>query len=79
MKKFRRKFSKEFKLTALRRLEAGESVNEVARALSMDASAVRRWRREWSTQGAPAKSAASPATRPRWNKRWAGRPGRSIF
>ncbi len=30
MKKFRRKFGKEFKLTALRRIEAGESVNEVA-------------------------------------------------
>ena len=30
MKKFCRKFGKEFKLTALRRIEAGESVNEVA-------------------------------------------------
>ena len=51
MKKFRRKFGKEFKLTALRRIEAGESVNEVARALEMDPSDVRRWRRELSTQG----------------------------
>ena len=51
MKKSRRKFGKEFQLTALRRIEAGESVNEVARALEMDPSDVRRWRREWSTQG----------------------------
>ena len=45
MKKSRRKFSKEFKLTALRHIWGGESVNEVARALEMDASDVRRWRR----------------------------------
>ena len=51
MKKSRRKFGKEFKLTVLRRIAAGESVNEVARALEMDPSDVRRWRRELSTQG----------------------------
>jgi hypothetical protein len=31
---FRRKFTREFKLTAVRRLEAGQSVGEVARALA---------------------------------------------
>ena len=51
MKQSRRKFSKECKLTALRRIEAGESVNEVARALEMDPSDVRRWRRELSRHG----------------------------
>ena len=51
MKRFRRKFSKEFKLTVLRRIAAGESVNEVARALEMDPRDVRRWRRELSTHG----------------------------
>ncbi len=51
MKKSRRKFGKEFKLTVLRRIAVGESVNEVARALEMDPSDVRRWRRELSTHG----------------------------
>ena len=51
MRKSRRKFGKEFKLTVLCRIAAGESVNEVARALEMDPSDVRRWRRELSTHG----------------------------
>ena len=42
----RRKFSKEFKLTAIRRLQSGQSTAEVARALEVHPSELYRWRRE---------------------------------
>jgi transposase-like protein len=41
---FRRKFTREFKLTAVRRLEAGQSTAEVARALEVHPSTLRDWR-----------------------------------
>ena len=43
----RRKFTKEFKVTAIRRLEAGASVAEVARAFEVNANVLHRWRREF--------------------------------
>jgi transposase len=43
----RRKFSKEFKLAALRRLETGVSVAEVARACELNPHVLERWRREY--------------------------------
>ena len=43
----RRQFTKEFKLTAVRRLEMGVSVAEVARALEVNANVLHRWRREF--------------------------------
>ena len=43
----RRKFSKEFKLAAVRRLEMGASVAEVARACEVNANVLHRWRREF--------------------------------
>jgi transposase-like protein len=49
--KSRRKFSKEFKQTAVRRLESGQSVGEVARALEVHPSDLHRWRRELREQG----------------------------
>jgi transposase len=52
----RRKFSKEFKLTAVGRLESGQSVAEVARALEVHPSDLHRWRRELAEQGARAFS-----------------------
>jgi transposase-like protein len=52
----RRKFSKEFKLTAVRRLESGQSVAEVARALEVHPSDLHRWRREWQEYGVRAFS-----------------------
>ena len=44
---FRRQFTKEFKLAAVRRLEQGVSIAEVARALEVNANVLHRWRREF--------------------------------
>src|SRR5215471_3486696 len=43
----RRQFTREFKLTAVRRLEEGVSLGEVARALEVNANVLHRWRREF--------------------------------
>ncbi len=42
----RRQFTKEFKLAAVRRLEQGVSVAEVARAMEVNPNTLHRWRRE---------------------------------
>jgi len=44
--KSRRKFSKEFKQTAINRLNSGQTAAEVARALEVHPSDLHRWRRE---------------------------------
>src|SRR5579871_1309810 len=49
--KSRRKFSKDFKQTAVSRLNSGQSVAEVARALEVDPSDLHRWRRELQDHG----------------------------
>ena len=43
----RRKFTKEFKLAAVRRLEMGASLAEVARACEVNPNVLHRWRREF--------------------------------
>src|SRR5579885_3435969 len=43
----RRQFTREFKLAALQRLEAGASVAEVARAFEVNPNVLHRWRREF--------------------------------
>jgi transposase len=43
----RRKFTKEFKLAAVRRLETGASIAEVARACEVSPNVLHRWRREF--------------------------------
>ena len=43
----RRQFTKEFKLAAVRRLEQGVSMAEVARALEVNPNVLHRWRREF--------------------------------
>jgi transposase-like protein len=43
---WRRIFTKEFKLAAVRRLEQGASLGEVARALEVNPNVLHRWRRE---------------------------------
>ena len=43
----RRQFTKEFKLAAVRRLEAGVSLAEVARGLEVSPNVLQRWRREF--------------------------------
>lgn len=54
----RRKFTKEFKLTAVRRLESGQSVAEVSRALEVHPGDLHRWRRELAKHGERAFSGA---------------------
>jgi transposase len=49
--KARRKFTKEFKQTAVRRLNSGQNMAEVARALEVHPSDLYRWRRELEDHG----------------------------
>jgi transposase len=50
----RRSFTKEFKEAAIRRLELGASIAEVARACEVNANVLHRWRRELRHHGAQA-------------------------
>ena len=50
----RRKFTKEFQEAAVRRLELGASVAEVARACEVNPNVLQRWRREWHEPGVKA-------------------------
>ena len=43
----RRRFTREFKLAAIQRLEQGISIAEVARALEVNANVLHRWRSEF--------------------------------
>ncbi len=43
----RRQFTREFKLTAIRQIEQGISIGELARALEVNANVLHRWRREF--------------------------------
>ena len=43
----RRQFTKEFKLAAVRRLEQGIAIAEMARALEVNPNVLHRWRREF--------------------------------
>jgi transposase-like protein len=56
MKLSRRKFTKEFKEEAVRRLELGASLAEVARACEVNPNVLHRWRRELRDYGAKAFS-----------------------
>ena len=47
----RRKFSKEFKVAAIRRLRGGQTAAEVARALEVHPSELHRWRHELDEHG----------------------------
>lgn len=50
----RRKFTKEFKEEAVRRLELGASLAEVARACEVNPNVLHRWRRELRDYGVKA-------------------------
>ena len=50
----RRKFTKEFKEEAIRRLELGVSLAEVARACEVNPNVLHRWRRELREYGGKA-------------------------
>ena len=45
-----RKFTREFKLAALRRLAAGKSCAQLARELELHENVLRRWQREFEAQ-----------------------------
>ena len=76
--KSRRKFTKEFKQTAVRRLNGGQGVAEVARALEVHPSDLHRWRRELQEHGvrSTARERSAPKKRkwPSWSARSASRP-----
>ena len=61
----RRQFTKEFKLAAIRRLEAGVSLAEVSRGLEVSPNVLHRWQREF--RQAPGK-AFSGNGKPRWSE-----------
>ena len=50
----RRRFTREFKLAAVKRLEQGASIGEVARACEVNPSVLHRWRLEVRRGGARA-------------------------
>jgi len=52
--KVHRKFTKEFKEEAVRRVNGGQSLSEVARALEVNPGDLHRWRRELQEYGARA-------------------------
>jgi transposase len=56
MSQSRRNFTKEFKQAAIRRLQLGASVAEVARACEVNPNVLHRWRRELREQGTQAFS-----------------------
>jgi transposase len=56
--KSKRKFSREFKQTAIRQMAGGKSAAEVARALEVHPSDLYRWRRELNEHGAQAFTGA---------------------
>src|SRR6266851_538571 len=61
----RRQFTQEFKLAAVRRLEQGISIAEVARGLEVNPNVLHRWRREFR-QG---PGNAFPGNgKPRWSE-----------
>jgi transposase-like protein len=56
MNQGRRKFTKEFKEAAVRRLELGASLAEVARACEVNANVLHRWKKELHELGTKAFS-----------------------
>jgi transposase-like protein len=79
----RRQFTKEFKLAAVRRLEEGISIAEVARGLEVNPNVLHRWRREFR-QGRATRfremdsGAGRRGGLPSWSGRSASRRWRSI-
>jgi transposase-like protein len=60
----RRQFTREFKLAAVRRLEAGVSIAEVARGLEVNPNVLHRWRLEF--RQAPGNAFPGHGS-PRWS------------
>ena len=80
----RRKFTREFKLSAVRRLEMGVSMAELARAIEVNPNTLHRWRREHLEGPGNAflgrgKCAGQKGGLPSWSARWDSRLWRLIF
>jgi transposase-like protein len=80
----RRQFTRDFKLTAVRQLEQGIPVGEVARALEVNPNVLHRWRREVRQgRGMPFRAGETAAGRKAASRNWSGRSAdrhwRSIF
>jgi transposase len=61
----RRKFTREVKMAAVRRLETGSSIAEVARAFEVNPNVLHRWRREFRQGSGNAFPGAGKA---RWDE-----------
>jgi transposase-like protein len=61
MRLSRRKFTREFKLAALERVERGESLAAVARALEINPNLLQRWRQEF--RASPSSAFPGPGQR----------------
>ena len=60
----RRKFTQEFKLSAVRRLQTGVPLDELARAIEVHPSILHRWRKEHLKDGGNAFPGAGKARGP---------------
>jgi transposase-like protein len=60
----RRKFTREFKLSAIRRLETGVPIAELARAIEVHPGILRRWQKEHLRDAGNAFSGAGKARGP---------------
>ena len=80
----RRRFTREFKLAAVQRLEQGVSIAEVARALEVNPNVLHRWGGSFGKDRATrfpvtGNGAGRKGALPSWNVRSANRHWRSIF
>lgn len=73
----RRQFTREFKLAAVRWLEVGTSIAEVARAFEVNPNVLHRWRREF--RDGPGKRRRAENWWPNWSARSVRRRWRSIL
>jgi transposase-like protein len=82
---YRRKFSKEFKLEAVRRIQSGQSVAESSRALEVKATELYRLVPGSGSSSESGRLLArgglwpSPTKLPSWSARSGNRPWKSIF
>ena len=66
-----RSFSREFKLRAVQRMEAGENVSALARELSVKRTILYRWRDAWRLGGSDAlRLRGRPGSERWWSKAW---------
>ena len=77
----RRRFTREFKITAVRRLQQGESVAVLARTLEVNPGLLHRWREEFRHEPGKAfpGSGRSRIVWRNWNARSVSRRWRLIF